>query len=106
MTNRQNIVHTFGSTKWEWRLCKVRDLATRPGDRASGDRRAPKLRSRRAQVPLTITVRYRGGPEASWLIDYRGRSWRVPGHLSVHDALSALSMGSSFNGLPAIATEP
>ena len=103
MTNRPAIVHPFGSTKWEWRLCKVRDFATRPGDRASGGLRTPKLRSRRAQSPLTVQVQYRGWPECSWLISYRGTSWRFAGHLALHDVLQSLS-DASLPGMRPLAT--
>jgi hypothetical protein len=46
--------------------------------------------SRDRYEPLNIEVRYRGGPEASWLITARGVSWRFPGHLSLHDSLAAV----------------
>jgi hypothetical protein len=39
---------------------------------------------------LPIVVKFRGGPEASWLITARGVSWRFPGHLCLHDVLAAV----------------
>jgi hypothetical protein len=105
MANRHSIVQTFPSTNWEWRLCRVRSGAAPAGDSPSAGRAVQPLRQRDQHKPLAITVRFRGGPEASWLVDYRGRTWRLPGHLSLHDALSALSLAHSFNGRPAIANE-
>jgi hypothetical protein len=37
--------------------------------------------------PLTMKVRYRGGAEAWWLIEARGRSVAFPGHMCIHDVM-------------------
>lgn len=36
---------------------------------------------------MTLTVAFRGGGECWWHIKARGRSWWVPGSLSLHDAM-------------------
>lgn len=79
------------STKWEWKLCRVQAGPAPAGDSAPQGHRSAVRRGRDAHLPLTIQVRYRGGPEASWLITYRGLVRRFPGHLSLHDALATLS---------------
>lgn len=40
---------------------------------------------------LTITVRYRGGPECWWEIKARGETVRLPGYVHLHDALMAIN---------------
>ena len=41
--------------------------------------------------PLTIQVRYRGGAEAWWLVEARGRRQAFPGHLSLHDVMAVVT---------------
>lgn len=79
------------STRWEWKLVRVKAAPAPAGDSAPGAHRSKGLRERDAHIPMTIEVRYRGGPEASWLIGYRGRTKRFPGHLHLHDVLWTLS---------------
>ena len=43
--------------------------------------------------PVAITITYRGGPEASWLIKKGGSAWRFPGHMCLHDALAKIHGG-------------
>lgn len=45
--------------------------------------------------PLTLTVRYRGGSEGWWQIEARGRIWRRPGVLCLHDVLSDVYSGTN-----------
>lgn len=79
------------STKWEWRLCRVAAGPAPAGDSRSQSVHSRSRRSRDAYLPLTIQVRFRGGSEASWLIQYRGLAKRFPGHLALHDVLAELS---------------
>ena len=78
------------STTFEWRKVKISRAP-----QASTDSR-PKgvpaaLRARRdPRRPLTVTIVYRGGAEAWWELRARGMVVRRPGHVSLHDALSAL----------------
>lgn len=39
------------------------------------------------QKPLTIKVKWRGGPEASYEVHSRGTSGWFPGHMSLHDVI-------------------
>lgn len=49
-----------------------------------------RRRRRDSYEKLVITVQFRGGPEASWLVTARNRTWRFAGHLCLHDALAAV----------------
>lgn len=79
------------STKWEWKLVK---MSPPPGgDRAAADihgRRAP-LSSRDPHKPISIEVRYKGGAEASYVVTYRGRVWRFPGYVALHDMMQQVN---------------
>lgn len=79
--------HEFRSTTWEWRKTKIR----RPAGGHSGS--APKalrwfsLPPRNPRQPLTISVKFRGGPECWYEIHARGQVGRVPGWLCIHDLM-------------------
>lgn len=76
------------TSTWEFRKILVRrngPSSTAP--KASSSRRlAPWDR----RSPLTIQVKYRGGPEAWIEIKARGETLRVPGSVCLFDALSAV----------------
>lgn len=95
MANRDAIVHLFPSTKWEYRKVKLSSGTAPAGDSASATSTSRSARRRDSHKPMTIEIRYRGGPEASWLIAYRGVVRRFAGHQALHDVLSYLSEGSS-----------
>jgi len=78
-----------GSTKWEWRLCKI-------GSPPGGDR-LPKAvrtassgRKRDQWKPITLTLRYRGGPEDGWLVVLGADSWRFPGWMCLSDVVRTM----------------
>jgi hypothetical protein len=79
------------SHTWVYKPCIVHGGPAPAGDSAAQQHRPKPLRARDRSLPLTITVQYRGGPEASWLIGYRGRFYRFGGHLFLHDVLAHLS---------------
>jgi hypothetical protein len=91
-------VHLFPSTKWEFRKVKVRTAPAGDSPATGGTAPSPARRKRDAHKPLTVTVQYRGGPSASWLIRYRGLTHRFEGHLAIHDVLSWLSEASWEHG--------
>ena len=77
------------STTWEWRLCKI-ERAAGPGGpvrQSRSDSSQPPRDWRRRQ---TVQVKYRGGAEAWWEFTMPGRTLRLPGHLSLHDAMARL----------------
>lgn len=80
-----------GSTTWEWQKVRVRAGSAPAGDSPPQGVAPKPLRRRDHHKPLTVVVRYRGGPQCSWLISYRGKSHRFEGWLALHDVLTALS---------------
>lgn len=79
------------SATWIPQVTKMR--GSRRGAKPGGSQR-PLFRSLRRRNPkdrLTIMVRYRGGAEAWWLIEARGTAQAFPGHLCLHDVLSAVN---------------
>lgn len=52
-----------------------------------------QLARRNPREPITILVTYRGGAEGWWEIKARGRVWRVPGVLALHDVLMGINEG-------------
>jgi hypothetical protein len=53
-------------------------------------RRGP-LRKRDAYTAMWVEIQFRGGPAASWLVKARGRTWRFPGHMALHDCLAEVA---------------
>jgi hypothetical protein len=95
MANRQEPSYRRSeSTKWAWKKVRLPGGPAPAGDSRSAAATASPLRRRDAHKPLTIVVRYHGGSCASWVIQYRGRSYRFEGHLALHDVLSSLSKAS------------
>lgn len=79
------------SATWVPQVDKMR--GSRRGANQNGSQR-PLFRSLRRRNPrdrLTILVKYRGGSEAWWLIEARGTVQAFPGHLCLHDVLSAIN---------------
>jgi hypothetical protein len=77
-------------TRWVPETDKIKP-ATRQGTQSERSEGAKPYRARRQRdmyKSIWIEVRFRGGPEASWLITARGRTWRYPGHMALHDCLS------------------
>lgn len=77
------------STTWEWRKVKIQS-APAGEQRAAGAPQAVGRRVRDAYIPRSVTFRYRGGPESSWVFQVGSRSWRYPGHLCLDDVLRHL----------------
>lgn len=80
-----------GSTTWSWETRRVRAVARQgqPGVRKAGrfrglQRRDPKSR-------LTITVAYRGGTEAWYVVEARGRVVPFTGVTALHDMMTEIN---------------
>lgn len=82
------------STRWEWRKVKI-EPAARPRPAQPAKPSAVKPRSPRE--PLTVQVVYRGGSEAWWEIRTGLGRFRFPGHLCLHDVLSAVHRGEGWS---------
>lgn len=94
MANDSSSYTRSASARWEWKLVRVRTGPAPAGDSPSVAKVARGLSRRERQSPLLINVRYRGGPEASYWIEFRGGGWRFPGHASLHDVMEVINGGA------------
>lgn len=79
--------HQSGSTTWVWKRVKMERRPQGPSNTAARRASSPPLAARSPREPLTVTVVYRGGPECWWEVRGRGRVYRVPGHVALHDLM-------------------
>jgi hypothetical protein len=75
------------STTWEFR--KVR-IPGRPKGHVAAAAKRPPLTNRDLRTVQTLVVKYRGGAEAWWEIKARGRIYRMPGWVALHDAMVSI----------------
>lgn len=87
----QNACSPSTTTQWEWR--KVERRPQGPADSGPKAHLRALQRLRRTET-VTLSVRFRGGSELWWEIRARGRVWRRPGHLALHDVLVELYEGT------------
>lgn len=80
-----------GSTTWEWRRVKISE----PAPQASTSPKAPSrfggLKRRKREDRLNVTIAYKGGSEAWWVIEARGRAVAFPGHRALHDVMAEIN---------------
>lgn len=77
----------FPSTTFEWKLVKVRRPA---GGQKHSQPKAGRWWSRpprNPREPLTVSVKFRGGPECWYEIHARGGVGRFIGTTSIHDIM-------------------
>lgn len=77
----------FGSTTWEWRQVKISRAPQATGTDGRKAGRWHSLPGWPVRRPLTLTVKYRGGPEGWVEIHSRGRVGRFPGTVAIFDVL-------------------
>lgn len=90
----------FPSTTWEWRRTKIRRPA---GGQEAAQRSCSfwwRFPQRDARRPLTLSISYRGGPEAWYEIHARGSSGRFPGYLALHDVMRQINEGGGQGQKP------
>ena len=61
--------------------------------KASSGPKAKRLAPLQPRDLVELHVRYRGGSEAWWELRARGRYWRFPGSMALHDCLSIIYDG-------------
>jgi len=92
--------HLIAST-WEWKkVVKIEPPARAIGTAAPKASPRERLAQRQLRKPLDVQVRYRGGPECWWELKARGRVWRFPGHVCLHDALTFINNSPSWREDP------
>src|SRR5688572_16927230 len=75
------------STPWAWRRVKIGPAPQANSDRERSEASQGSLTAWPRRRPVTLTLTYRGGPEAFWQIEARGRTWRRPGVIALHDLM-------------------
>lgn len=79
-----------GSTKWEWRLCRLRAAPAQGiASPAKLDRSEWTVRHNWRR-PQGMTLQYKGGPEASVVVCKGKKCWRFGGHVAIYDVLRAM----------------
>lgn len=78
---------TFPSTTWAWKRVKMRSSAGGQRDSSRVKRGFRRLGRYPRSEALRITVKYRGGAEAWWLVQARGCVEAFPGHLAFEDVM-------------------
>lgn len=70
------------------------DGPRREGTRPAGSARWGALSRRDPKDRLTITIKYRGGSEAWYHIEARGRGGAFPGVMALHDVMREINEGN------------
>lgn len=89
-SNRTPNTRSGSTNVWRWTAIIPRRPA-RNVPRAAGAPSLPHLAWRRAYRPLWCEIWHQGGAEAEVRIRTRGWEFRVPGHVSVLDAVMAIN---------------
>jgi hypothetical protein len=89
-TNEDTNVRS-GSTTWEFRKVKIREPRPEAQHGSAKPRRFALLPKRDRRSRLTITLAYKGGAEAWWVIEARGRTAAFPGHRALHDVMAEIN---------------
>lgn len=80
------------STTWTYRKVKMRGPRPEGQHVAAGGRsRFAGLSRRKPEGRLTLTISYKGGAEAWWHIEARGRKAVFPGHRALHDVMAEIN---------------
>lgn len=87
------------STNWEWKKVKMRDPGPPQGSSAAQPLRPWGLRKRNRRKPIWISVKYQGGSDASYWVEFRGTAWRFPGHACLHDVMEIINAQAPWKPL-------
>jgi len=79
------------STTYGWKPVKVTRQRRNGQHGSAGGRRWHGLTRRPKESQLTLTVTYKGGSEAWWLVQARGRSGVFPGYRAIHDVMAEIN---------------
>lgn len=91
MTNNEVQNTSSPSTAWEWKRVKKRSGSAPAGDSPTAGRSSQPRRKRDGHLPMTIQIRYRGGPSCAYLIEYRGTCLRFDGFEAIHDVMQIIN---------------
>lgn len=90
------------STTWDWRKVRISCPAGGHQDSAPKALRWRFRPPRNPRVPLTMTVKFRGGAEAWYEIHSRGGVGRFPGHVCLHDVMDEINRGGGGQNTPPV----
>lgn len=79
------------STTWDWERDRISPAARTGTTRVAKQRRWKGLARRNPKDSLTIRITYRGGNQAWYLVEARGRSGVFPGVLALHDVMREIN---------------
>lgn len=91
MTSDEDTNVRSGSTTWTWKQVKIREPRPEAQRGSAKPRRFALLPKRDRHSRLTLTIAYKGGSEAWWVIEARGRVAAFPGHRALHDVMSEIN---------------
>lgn len=81
---------SFPSTTWAWRRVKVSSRPQGHGTARSSAYGWRGLRRTRRDLPVRLTVTYRGGAQSYWLVEARGHHKVLAGHTALEDLMAAI----------------
>jgi len=91
MARDDDTPRTPASTTWELNRVKMRRQPPPKKAAVGGADRLPALRARDPRNRITVSLQYSGGAEAWWVIQARGREWRVPGVMALQDVMNKIN---------------
>jgi hypothetical protein len=91
MENQTQPNERTSSTTWAWKMVRMRPGPDGQGTRPPKAGRWYALPWRNPREPLTVTLRYRGGPEAWVEVKARGAMGRFHGATSLFDVVRELN---------------
>lgn len=78
------------SATWEWRRVKIAPAPQAKSRDERSEASSSSLLPWPRQKPLTVVLKYRGGPECWVEVRARGRIWRRPGTVAIYDLLTTV----------------
>lgn len=88
-TNPKNT--SSSSTTWTPKVDRMRRTPAGRATSPQAPSRWYKVGRRDPKRPLDIKITYRGGSEAWWLVEARGRHGVFPGHMALHDVMREIN---------------
>lgn len=88
------------STTWDWERDRISSAARKGTARVAKQRRWRGLVKRNPKESLTIRITYRGGNQAWYLVEARGRSGVFPGVLALHDVMREINGDPTWTSNP------
>jgi len=95
MDTTQDANTSLESPRWEWRRVKMRRPAGGHSDSRPKGGRWRWVGPRDPRQPLTLSIKFRGGPECWYEVHARGQVGRFPGYVSIHEIMDEINTGGA-----------